>query len=77
MAARAQPGFLGAFFGATAGASEGRFTLEELRRLHAVLLDNKTVNGGSQGTYLPVQPPSSGSIFCKAYVKQNAGVIKL
>lgn len=46
MANLGKPGFWGAMFGQTASSSEGdRFTLEELRRLHAVLTEEKTVTG--------------------------------
>ncbi len=46
MAGSGKPGFWGAMFGQTSASAEGdRFTLEELRRLHAVLSEEKTVTG--------------------------------
>lgn len=49
MAGLPKPGFWGAMFGQTVSTSEGdRFTLEELRRLHSVLTEEKTVTGESE-----------------------------
>ena len=46
MASSAKVGFWGGLFGQTAASSDGdRFTLQELRRLHAVLTEERTVTG--------------------------------
>ena len=46
MASSGKVGFWGGLFGQTTASNEGdRFTLDELRRLHAVLTEEKTVTG--------------------------------
>lgn len=46
MASSGKLGFWGGLFGQTAASSDGdRFTLKELRRLHAVLTEERTVTG--------------------------------
>jgi hypothetical protein len=53
MASSGKPGFWGGLFGHTAASSEGdRFTLDELRRLHAVLTEEKTVTGALTAKFI-------------------------